>query len=181
MLLGRRHVGLEPVVVFLRDRLELVVVAAGTADRQTEERRADDVGPLREHLVAAEGDLGIARVSPHRAEPVEDRRGLALGIARLDLVAGDLLGQKPVERLVAVQAVDDVVAEPPRVGHSAVVLVAFGLGVPHDIEPVLGPPLAVPWAGEEPVDQPRIGIDRGVSSRTTRSLRESEAARSGRT
>src|SRR3954454_23091490 len=62
-----------------------------------------------------------------------------------------------------VQAVDDVVTEPPRVGYSAIVLIAFGFGVPHDIEPMLCPPFAVPWAGEEPVDQPRIGAIRGVS------------------
>ena len=104
MLLGRRQVRLEPVVVFLRDRLELVVVAAGTADRQPEERRADDVGPLGQDLVAAERDLGVAGVPPHRAEPVEDRRGLALAVLGRDLVAGDLLDHEAVERLVAVQA-----------------------------------------------------------------------------
>ena len=73
----RRQVGLEPVVILLRDRLELVVVAAGAADRQAEERGADDVGPLGEHFVAAERDLGVPGVAPDRAEPVEDRRGLA--------------------------------------------------------------------------------------------------------
>ena len=71
VLLGRREVRLEPVVVLLRDRLELVVVAAGTADGQPEERRADDVGALGQDLVAAQGDLGVAGVPPDRAEPVE--------------------------------------------------------------------------------------------------------------
>ena len=78
VLLGRRQVRLEPVVVLLRDRLQLVVVAAGTADRQSEERGADDVGALGQDLVAAQGDVGIPRVPPHRAEPVEDGRRQAL-------------------------------------------------------------------------------------------------------
>ena len=60
---------LEPVVILLRDRLQLVVVATGTADRQPEERRADNIGTLGQDLVAAQRDLRIPalrRTGPSR-------------------------------------------------------------------------------------------------------------------
>ena len=77
VLLRRGEVGLQAVVVLLRNRLQLVVVAAGTADREPEKRGADDVGPLGQHFVATERDLRIARVAPDGAEAMKDRRGQA--------------------------------------------------------------------------------------------------------
>ena len=84
-------------------------------------------------------------------------------VLRRDLVAGDLLGQEAVERLVAVQGVDHVVAEPPGVGNVAVVLVALGLGEADHVEPVLRPALAVARAGQQPVDEPLERVGRLVS------------------
>ena len=72
VLLRRREVGLQPVVIALQNRIELVVVTTRAADRQPEKRRADNVRALGEHLVATERDLGIARVAPHRAEAVKN-------------------------------------------------------------------------------------------------------------
>ena len=105
---------------------------------------------------------GLPGVPADRAEPVEGRGDLAFRVVGRDLVAGDLLGQEAVERLVAVQRVDHVVAEPPGVGDVPVVLVPLGLGEPDHVEPVLRPALAVAGAGEQPVDQPLVGVGRRV-------------------
>ena len=76
MLLRGGEERLQPVVILLADRIELVIVAARATDRQPEEGRADDVRPLGQHFVAAEGDFLVARVPPHRAEPMEPRGDL---------------------------------------------------------------------------------------------------------
>ena len=47
------------------------------------------------------------------------------------------------------------------------------------VEPVLGPPLAVPGAGEQPVDQPLVRIRRSGRPGTRRLPRDGAAGRSG--
>ena len=93
-----------------------------------------------------------------------------------DLVAGDLLDHEAVERLVAVQRVDHVVAIPPGVGDVAVVLVALGLGEADHVEPVLRPALAVTGAGEQPVDHALVGVRATCRRRTPRPPRASAAS-----
>ena len=162
VLICRREVSLELVVIFLTDRFQLVVVAAGAADRQSEERRANDIGAFGQDLVAAQRDLRVPRVPAHGTQAVENRGGLAFGIVRPDLVAGDLLGEEAIKRLVAIQAGDYVVPKPPGVGDRPIVLVALSLGVANHVKPVLPPSLTVPGVAKEPVDDPLIRIDRRV-------------------
>ena len=59
------------------------------------------------------------------------------------LVAGELLEDEAVVRLVGVEGADDVVAVAPGVGPRFVELVAVGLGVAGEVEPVPAPALAV--------------------------------------
>ena len=106
VLLGRREVRLKPVVVLLRDRFELVVVASGTADGEAEDRGPEDVRAIGQDLVAAQGDLGVTRVPTDWAEPVEKveatwRSGSSSGAS---LIPGDLLDQEAIEWLVIVRA-----------------------------------------------------------------------------
>ena len=86
----------------------------------------------------------------------------------VEFVAGDLLGQKHVVRLVAVERADDVVAIPPDVRPVVVVLVAVGIGVACDIQPVTAPTLAVVRRGEQLVDQPFPGARRVVGEKLRR-------------
>jgi len=99
---------------------------------------------------------------PKRREPQKRQRNGALSIhARqlasthdlVELVAGDLLPDEQVVRLVAVERVDDVVAVTPRMRHVGVALVAGGVGVAGEVEPVARPAFAVTWIVEQPVDQ----------------------------
>ena len=162
VFLRRGQERLEAVVVFLRDRVELVIVAAGTADRQAEEHDRGRVGHLGQHFVAAEGDFLVAGVPPDRTEAVEAGRDLQFVAVGIDLVAGQLLQHEAVERLVVVERLDDVVAVAPRPGAVAVVLEALGLGVAHDIEPVPAPLLAVVRGREQPIDQLLVGVGRRI-------------------
>ena len=77
---------------------------------------------------------------PSRLKPVAIR---ASRIAGERLVAGELLEDEAVERLVGVEGADDVVAIAPGVGPRFVELVAVGVGVAGEVEPVPAPALAV--------------------------------------
>ena len=128
-------------------------------------------------LSAISGLPALRRTGPSRWKIDAAWHSRSLG---RDLVAGDLLDQEPVERLVAVEGVDDVVAESPGVGDVAVVLEALGLGVADDVEPVLRPALAVSRAGQQPVDDPLLGDRANGRPRTPRSPRARAAGRSRR-
>ena len=66
--------------------------------------------------------------------------------------------EEPVVRDVGVEGVDDVVAIEVRLGDRIVGVVAGGVGVAGEVEPVASPALAVLGRGEQLVDQPREGI-----------------------
>jgi hypothetical protein len=150
----------EPVVLALGDRVVLVGVALGAADRQPEPDGAGRRRPVG-HGVEAE----LQRVDPpllveHRVavEPGGDllRRG---GVRQQ--VPGELLDGEPVERHVGVERVDHPVAVRPD-GARPVLLVAVGVGVPGQVEPPPRPPLAVVRRGEEPVHHLLVGVRRLV-------------------
>ena len=151
---------LEPVIVLLKDRVELVVVAAGTADAQPEEDLAgdvgdvvEDVGPLPAHVAL------VVLVGP---QPEKAGGDLELGVVRIELVAGELLGEEAVVGLVGVERADDVVAVAPGVGANGILAIAVRLGIADQVEPVPRPSLAVPRRGQQAVDQALVGIGRIV-------------------
>ena len=88
----------EPVVVALGERIFLVVVAAGAVDRQAQENlasRRDDAVQAVETGQLAVGGLVVPETQP--VKPGGDQR---LGRGRVDLVAGELLLEKPIVGLV---------------------------------------------------------------------------------
>ena len=78
----------------------------------------------------------------------------ACDLAFGQLIAGELLEDEPIEGLVGIEGADHVIAIPPGERLGGVALVAVGLGVPDQVEPVPRPALAVGRAGEQVVDQP---------------------------
>ncbi len=117
----------EAVVVALREGLELVVVAAGTGDRQAEKHRAgrrDDVVQFV-HPILRFGKLSLAHVIViARAIPMKAGRDPVFKLRLLQLISGELLGDELPVRLVVVEAADDVIAVPPRVRPIEVVVKA---------------------------------------------------------
>ena len=84
-------------------------------------------------------------------------RGKKLRFGRIrQEVAGELLDREPVERQVAVERVDHVVAIFPDAAR-LVVGVTLGVGVTREIQPRQRPMLAISRLGQLPVDETLVG------------------------
>ena len=138
-----------------------MVVAAGAAERESEERLADGVDLLvddvgQELLLIPLGE----DLRPHGEEPGggDEPRAFPLGHPLLDEeVAGEVRPQEGVDGHVAVEGLDHPVAVAPGVAMGDVLVEAVGVGVADDVEPVPGLVLAVARRGEEAVDHPLPG------------------------
>ncbi len=155
---------LETVEILLGDRIELVIVAAGAADRQAEERRPCEGNHVR-HVVHAllQPSLGDGVADQIvRAADQEAGGGLGDRIALTDHVAGQLLPDESRIRSILVERLDDVVAVGPGIGPQRVHLVAVALGEARHVQPVAAPALAVLRPGQQPVHQLLVGVRRLV-------------------
>ena len=158
--------GLEPVIVALGDRVELVVVAPGAVGRDPEEGLGD--GPdhvlqlvLADPLLHRLGLLGVPRLVPGAVHQ-EPREGDRFPRDGLQHVAGHLLLDQPGVGDVAVQAGNHGVAVAPGVVAEAIIFESVALGVPRGVQPVPGPALAVLGLRQEPIDQPIVGVRPGI-------------------
>ena len=105
----------QRVVIVRRNRVVLVVVAASTRDRQSEDGLGQGVDLLVDHVrQELTGILLVVVLHTDREEPGGDQVFLPLPV-RFDRqqIAGDLLGDKAVVGRVVVEGIDDVVAVPP--------------------------------------------------------------------
>ena len=155
----RVQIGLQLIELALRDRLELVVVALRALNRQAQQRRRKNLLRPFEREVAVDHDLfriAVTLARTVRAIAEEVRRFeqvdhlwrrvpfVLLRIEAAEFVAGDLLANELVERLVGVQRTNHVIAiavrqRPIRVG----IEIAVRVGIAGDIQPPFAPPLAV--------------------------------------
>ena len=183
--LGGGEGGQHPVVVARRDRVELVVVAAGAADRQTEHRGPGRGQHVVQLVVAVLGALqrrALAGVGedddrPRRQEAGRRQRGRVVGPV---LVAGQLPFDERVEGKIVVEGVDHEIAVEVRIRTIPIRFVAVAVGVAHGVEPVSAPALAVMRVGQEAVDQLLVGVPGPGRRRTPRFLPASAAGRAGR-
>ena len=141
----------ERVVVGLRDRVILVVVAAHTFHREAEHCVAD----RRQHvveLVVADALLGfrreLARIRPGHEET---RRRRALIRPRRELVARELPAHEIAVGQVVIERADHPVAVVIRAIPVGVELVAVALRVAHQVQPMPAPAFPVARAGQQPV------------------------------
>ena len=153
----------ERVVVALGDRVELVVVAAGAGDRQPEEGARGRLDLLVDHvqdeLPAVLGVVGLAAEGEEAGR--DDLLGPLAVVLGREQVAGDLLADELVVRLVGVERGDHPVAVAPGLGIGEVRLAAR-LGEPGHVEPVPAPALAEAGRGEQPIDDLGEGVGRVV-------------------
>ena len=148
----------QAVVVARRDRIELVIVAARAGDSEAHEAAGNDIDAVVDDVVLVAKKTTAEREEAHRGE----RRFV---VAERELVGGELLHEKLVERLVVVERADDVVAI--RVGKRKAALgiaheVALRVGVARDIEPEAAPAFAVARRGEKTIHDTGVGIGRAV-------------------
>ena len=92
----RREGGGHPVVVFGRDRVVLVIVAAGAADREAQEGHARRRDHVVELVVPGRLEFGLGQLGREGARAEEPGRGHGQRVVGRQLVAGEL----PVDELV---------------------------------------------------------------------------------
>ena len=157
---------LHVVVLFLRDRIELVVVAAGAIYRQTEKCLGHGSEHLLEEVFAdLRPFLGDGGGQAHGVDGAERQHGRgddAVRSHRFDHVARQLLAGEEEIRFIGVEAADDVVAVGPGVIAREVALEALAFREPDQVEPMARPALAVVWRSQQAVQQFFVGARRRV-------------------
>ena len=151
-----------------------MVMAAGTLERQAEKGGRGGVDPIgdildpvllvddapfgREHVIAAEA----------RGHPLGER-----GIS--EQVARHLFGHEPIEGDVLRERPDHPIPPGPECPR-LVVVVAVGVGVPGDIEPLHRHPLGIPRRHEKSVDHALVGRGGGIGEKRCNLLRRRRKA-----
>ncbi len=87
------------------------------------------------------------------------------GVIGGGLVAGELLADETIVRLVAIEGMDDVIAITPGVRPIFVQAKTVRLGIAGQVEPVPAPAFAVARAGKQTVHQPVVGIGSSVGEK----------------
>ncbi len=147
--------GEDPVVVLHRQRVVLVVMALGAADRQSEEDVPQGVGPLHRVL---ESRLLVDRSALVRGHvtPVESACDQLGGRAIRQQIASQLLHHELVERHVGEVGVEHPVPIGPD-GAPRIHVDAARIGVSGQIEPWSGQPFGMParirLLGHQSLDQ----------------------------
>ena len=157
-----------------------MVVAAGAANGQAEENRAHRAGDLGELILPLHLRNDVSAHDLARPAPSEAGGDQGRVVTRLELVAGKLQGDEPVIRHVGIERAHHPVAIAPGVRALGVELETVRVGIMSEVEPVLGPTLAMVGAFEKPINQPLIGVAPAVSQEGGDLLRELGAGRSGR-
>ena len=152
--------GVKAVEFARPNRVELVVVAARTADGEAEPDRAERAHTVHQvfgvELLGDASGLGIDAVIALEAGCNLLRKS-RIG----QQIASDLLDGELVERQVAIEGADHPIAPRPHL-FSRIYLVAVRIGVAGGIEPVDGHALAVARRGEKAIDHLFIGVRRAV-------------------
>ena len=145
-----------------------MVVALGALKRRAEPDRSGGVHAI-DHLIEAAFLRFGARLDVGRGAAVEagGDAGRLAGVGQE--ISRDLGNRKRVERHVGIQRGDHPVTIGPQ-RSQIVALVAVGIGIAGQIEPHAGPADAKLLAGKQPVDQPLVGIRRGVAEEGRHSL-----------
>ena len=153
----------EGIVVGRGDGVILVVVAAGTANGEAKGRLAERVDRV---LMGQVHVIDRVEAEPSRDGEKAGRRdpfGEGFSVSGIgQQVAGKLFPQELVVRLVGIERSDHVIAVLPGLRRGVVARFASGVGVPHQIEPVPPPPLAIGRLSQQPIDHPGKRVGRGV-------------------
>ncbi len=170
--------GEDPVVLFLFQRIILVVVALGALDGQAEDPLADAVHTVEHGLHPELLRIDAPFFVDHRV--AQEARGDELVLAGAgEQVTGDLLDDELAIGEVPVQGMNDPVAICVDLA-GLVFLVAIRVGITRGVEPDPPPSLAVLGRVEEPVNQSGSRRPRGCRRRRHRRPGWMGAGRSGR-
>ena len=134
--------GMHPVIVFLQDRIELVIVAARTVNGQTQESSTDGSNHIIEVVVPP---LGVIFFAEQDARSSTKKSGSDPGLVGsvIDLVTSDLFFEELIVGFVVVERIDDVVAAAPGIGAIEIMLEPARVRVARHVEPMTTPALTV--------------------------------------
>ena len=145
--------GLQAVIIFLGDGIELVVVAARALDGEAQNSASDGGDHVVQILVAEFGIVFFAEA--HLGVIAQEAGGDQAVVGHLrQFVSRQLFAEESVVRLVLIERADDVIAIAPGVGAVEIMFEAVGVGIAGNVEPVTSPALAVLGRTEQAVDQP---------------------------
>ena len=168
---------LEPVIVGLGNRVELVVVALAAVDGKP--RKAVPVAVMMSSRSSTRccripSTVWLPTIScvPPTKKPVA---ACVSQDALFQRVAGKLFEHEAGKRRIAIEGIDDVVAIGPGIHSRHVGFIAFALAEADHVEPVPAPPLAIVGRGQQPVDQLLVG--RGAGSFTNCSTSSGEGGK----
>ena len=143
----------QRIIIPRRNGVELVVVAAGATDGQTEKgaRRHVDLLVHDVHLQLAFPRLEKRLRSQHEKSCCDELFvTLLIAVARKQ-IAGELLANELGERLVLVERAYHVVAISPRIFIRQIVLQSVRVGIARNVEPVPAPTFAKLRRREQPI------------------------------
>jgi hypothetical protein len=154
---AREHAG-QRIVIDGRDRIVLVVVAAGTGDGQPQKSAGERVDPVS-NLVHA---VAIAVINGAAGEIAQGGQvlvgGRLIGLRRIVQISRDLPADELVVRQVAIEGIDYPVTVAVAVGILAgFERVRLVLAVAGHVEPEPRHPLAVVRRIEQSIDQGGVG------------------------
>lgn len=137
-----------------------MIVAAGTPQREAQERGAHRPDNVVELLVPVDQRVGRLIVPRPQAQEGRCHQGARCAIGHF--VPRQLLGHKPIVREIGIERIDDPVPIPPGVRFGTIPLVAIRLGKAGDVQPATAPPHAVARVGEQPVNHAGSSKLRGI-------------------
>ena len=140
------------VIIALGQRFELVVVAAGAAERQAEQRLPRSCGRCRRagRIGPPPDRPGSSSQCPSRRKPVAMMVSAVASGSSSPAICSMMNRSK---RLVGVEGADDVIAIAPDERLGGVALVAVAVRIADHVEPVSRPAFAIGRPGEEVVEE----------------------------
>ena len=185
---GAREDAEKGVIIFLADRVELVVVAACAGNGESEKglrHRVDlvvrETDPLVEGIGRGEAVEDHAKVTGSKGAFVEFQLGVDPWI--VEKIAREMFEDQSVDGHVLIEGPNEIVAVTPCAGDRWISLAAVGVGIADPVHPVACPSFAKSRGGEQGVDEPgpllvREGLpvvdDRGLLAEDRRGRQSGE-------
>ena len=148
------------VVVFLGNRVELVVVTASATERQSQERFARGtnhfVQRICSNLCCLHRILISNAVIGTGYEKRTSHRNFRLILSQN--VARNVFTYELIKWLVLVERLNHIVAKRPELVDEEVLLKSVALAEPYDIQPMSPPSLAVVWRSQKTVKKSFVGL-----------------------
>ena len=150
-----------------------MVVATGAGDRRAQQGAGHRIDLLVDQVCLELVWIdGIQVLGTNRQESCCDQQPSTLRVSvERQQVTGELFGQKPIERKILLEAIDDVVSIAPRMGERNVGFFPTRFGKPSDVEPMTAPSLAELGAIEQSRDDVlQSGLQSAAFDRCTERL-----------